>query len=176
MQDYVIAYFTGMGFDVSFMTSEDIPSCEMGCGLQIADVHHIDRRGMGGSKKKYCVEEMMGMCREEHQEFGDVRKYRSMLWWFHFIRMKERNIEIDYEKLPKDLFFEQYSDDEKLSSGYYAILIESRYVEVIHPPTQGEDGMLVQKTEVKNRRGKIVASYTSADRIETIKGLINQLI
>lgn len=43
----------------------DYMYCEA-CGTHAVDVHHLNRRGMGGSKTKDNVENLMGLCRKHH--------------------------------------------------------------------------------------------------------------
>ena len=45
---------------------EYIP-CEI-CGREAVDIHHIEPRGMGGSKNKDTIENLMGLCRECHSK------------------------------------------------------------------------------------------------------------
>lgn len=48
---------------------QDFPLCEW-CGYRKAvDVNHIIPRGMGGSKNKDYIENLVGMCRDCHQKF-----------------------------------------------------------------------------------------------------------
>jgi hypothetical protein len=63
--------FFGYGMD-SWMP------CEV-CGSTAVDVHHIEARGMGGSKTKDEIDNLMGLCRSCHIEYGDKRKYMDML-------------------------------------------------------------------------------------------------
>lgn len=46
---------------------DDRVVCEW-CGQREAvDVHHIESRGMGGSKNQDYIENLMGLCRECHE-------------------------------------------------------------------------------------------------------------
>lgn len=44
---------------------QDYIPCEI-CGARCNDVHHISARGMGGSKEKDFIENLMGLCRADH--------------------------------------------------------------------------------------------------------------
>ena len=44
---------------------QDFIPCLM-CGTKACDVHHIDRRGMGGSKNKDYIENLATLCRKCH--------------------------------------------------------------------------------------------------------------
>lgn len=56
-------------FDYSTEQPEYMP-CEI-CSNQVVDVHHIDPRRMGGSKTKDYIENLMGLCRECHNDCED---------------------------------------------------------------------------------------------------------
>ena len=45
---------------------QDFVMCEMCQQDRAVDVHHIQSRGMGGSKEKDFIEILMGLCRECH--------------------------------------------------------------------------------------------------------------
>ena len=58
---------------------QDRPLCEIkakGCQHFASDVHHIFPRGMGGSKSKDYIENLVGVCRECHNkcESGEISK------------------------------------------------------------------------------------------------------
>ncbi len=58
--------------------------CEI-CGNPAKDIHHIDSRGMGGDPKgkKDVIENLMALCRECHQEYGDVLELKEKLTEVH---------------------------------------------------------------------------------------------
>lgn len=41
--------------------------CEI-CGKEAVDIHHISPRGMGGSKNKDDIENLMALCRSHHDK------------------------------------------------------------------------------------------------------------
>lgn len=47
-----------------YFGDEFIP-CEL-CGSRSVDVHHLTAKGMGGSKTKDYIENLIGVCRECH--------------------------------------------------------------------------------------------------------------
>jgi hypothetical protein len=49
-------------------------------GKPAVDVHHIERRGMGGSKNKDYIENLMALTREEHDKYGDKEQHKQ---WLH---------------------------------------------------------------------------------------------
>jgi hypothetical protein len=44
----------------------DFVMCEFCQQDRAVDIHHLDSRGMGGSKNKDYIENLMGLCRECH--------------------------------------------------------------------------------------------------------------
>lgn len=44
---------------------QDFIPCE-NCGKRAVDVHHIEPKGMGGSKTKDNIENLIGLCRSCH--------------------------------------------------------------------------------------------------------------
>jgi len=77
MQKHTQIYLQGMGYKKT-----DFIPCEV-CGSQAVDVHHIEARGMGGSKDKDTIENLMGLCRNCHIEYGDKKQYKEFLKDIH---------------------------------------------------------------------------------------------
>lgn len=77
MRKHTKIYLKEMGFDMS-----DFIPCEI-CGKRAVDIHHIDARGMGGSKNKDVIENLMALCRRHHDMYGDKRKYKQYLKDIH---------------------------------------------------------------------------------------------
>jgi len=48
---------------------QDTPLCEWCTKSQAVDINHIEPRGMGGSKTKDYIENLVGMCRKCHNLF-----------------------------------------------------------------------------------------------------------
>ena len=59
-------------------TGEDFIPCEV-CGSKAVDIHHIHRRGMGGSVGADKIENLMAVCRFCHIEYGDKKQYFELL-------------------------------------------------------------------------------------------------
>ena len=57
---------------------EDFIPCET-CGKKAVDINHIECRGMGGSKMKDYIENLMAACRECHNKYGDKKQYIEYL-------------------------------------------------------------------------------------------------
>lgn len=62
MKKYVKIYLDYFGYDIG-----DFIQCEV-CGAKAVDIQHISPRGMGGSKTKDYIENLMAMCRKCHNE------------------------------------------------------------------------------------------------------------
>lgn len=65
----------------NYTTADFIP-CEI-CKSQAIDIHHIEARGMGGSKEKDTIENLMALCRDCHIKFGDKKQYMNYLKSIH---------------------------------------------------------------------------------------------
>lgn len=69
---------TKLYFDYFKYTIDDVILCEV-CGARAVDIHHIDCRGMGGSKTKDKIENLMAVCRKCHIEYGDKKQHIDFL-------------------------------------------------------------------------------------------------
>ena len=81
MKNHTKVYFKAFGYD----TTDWIP-CEV-CQSKAVDIHHIESRGMGGSKTADTIDNLMALCRECHVEFGDKKHYKELLIATHAMRM-----------------------------------------------------------------------------------------
>lgn len=52
-------------------------------GLPAVDINHINCRGMGGSKEKDNIENLIAVTREEHEEYGDKKEFIEFLQDIH---------------------------------------------------------------------------------------------
>ena len=77
-----MTYFNHFGYDISSF----IP-CEV-CGKVAVDIHHIEARGIGGSKEADNIENLMALCREDHLKYGDKKQYKDFLKCKHAERLK----------------------------------------------------------------------------------------
>jgi 5-methylcytosine-specific restriction endonuclease McrA len=87
MKKHTKIYLNYFGYD----TTDWIP-CEI-CGNQAVDIHHIEARGMGGGNKD-TIENLMGLCRNCHIEYGDKKQHKEMLKVVHKVKMNERNYKV----------------------------------------------------------------------------------
>lgn len=60
----------------------DFYPCEV-CGDRAVDIHHIHPRGMGGSKTKDVIDNLMALCRSCHLGYGDKKQFVKFLEEHH---------------------------------------------------------------------------------------------
>ena len=77
MKKHIKIYFDYFGYDQS-----DFIGCEV-CASQAIDIHHIECRGMGGSKQKDSIENLQALCRDCHIKYGDLKQYKDFLKEVH---------------------------------------------------------------------------------------------
>lgn len=83
LKNHTKVYLSSFGFDIS-----DFIPCEV-CENKAVDIHHIERRGIGGSKTKDTIENLMALCRKCHLEYGDKKQYKDYLIERHKKRLEE---------------------------------------------------------------------------------------
>lgn len=71
-------------------TTADFIPCEV-CGTKAVDIHHIDCRGMGGTKKEDTIENIQALCRICHIRYGDKKNYKEFLQDIHDKTIKYKN-------------------------------------------------------------------------------------
>jgi 5-methylcytosine-specific restriction endonuclease McrA len=86
MKNHTKVYLKGMGY-----TTTDFIPCEV-CQAQAQDIHHIECRGMGGSKIADTIENLMALCRKCHTEYGDKKQHKEMLTATHDHHLAKRVI------------------------------------------------------------------------------------
>jgi len=75
MKTHTKIYMDYFGFDVS-----DFIPCEV-CGAKCQDVHHVESRGMGGSHLQDRIDNLIGLCRLDHERaHGTESKYYKELF------------------------------------------------------------------------------------------------
>jgi hypothetical protein len=101
MKKHVRIYMKFFGYGIDDFIPSEIS------GARANDIHHIDCRGMGGSKEMDVIENLMALTREEHEQYGDKEQYMEFLKETHnqFItnenrnyRRKERTYEVRSDK------------------------------------------------------------------------------
>lgn len=79
---------TKIYMDYFSYTIVDFIPCEL-CGAKAVDINHIECRGMGGSKLKDSINNLMATCRECHIKYGDKTGYKEMLIQVHQGKLNE---------------------------------------------------------------------------------------
>ena len=82
MKKHTQKYMNHFGYDIS-----DFIPCEV-CGHTAVDIHHIEARGMGGTKDADVIENLQALCRQCHTKFGDQKQYKDFLKCKHAERLK----------------------------------------------------------------------------------------
>ena len=72
---------------------DDFIPCEL-CGAKGVDIHHIDCRGMGGSKEKDTIENLMALCRKCHILRGDIKNDIPFLKKIHLKKIVYRRLKL----------------------------------------------------------------------------------
>ena len=57
---------------------DDVILCEH-CSKQAVDIHHIDARGLGSSKKKDYIENLIALCRACHIKAETDKQFNNQL-------------------------------------------------------------------------------------------------
>jgi 5-methylcytosine-specific restriction endonuclease McrA len=81
MKKHTMTYLNHFGYDIS-----DFIPCEV-CGKTAIDIHHIEARGIGGSKEADNIENLMALCREDHLKYGDKKQHKEWLKEIHQERL-----------------------------------------------------------------------------------------
>jgi len=77
LKKYTKTYLDFFGYDIT-----DFVPCEI-CEAKAVDIHHIDCKGMGGSKEKDTIQNLMALCRLCHNLKGDKKQYINELKEIH---------------------------------------------------------------------------------------------
>lgn len=82
MKNHTKIYYENAGYDLS-----DFVECEV-CKNPAVDIHHINARGMGGDPqgKKDVFSNLMALCRNCHETYGDISEQKEMLQRTHNLR------------------------------------------------------------------------------------------
>ena len=71
MKKHTKIYLKYFGYDKT-----DFIACEV-CGTKAVDIHHLDSKGMGGSKTKDYIENLIAVCRDCHNECHDSLEFNN---------------------------------------------------------------------------------------------------
>jgi 5-methylcytosine-specific restriction endonuclease McrA len=86
MKNHTKVYFKAFGYDTNSWIG-----CEV-CGATAVDIHHIESRGMGGSKHADTIENLMALCRTCHTAYGDIKEHKERLQATHNHHLAKRVI------------------------------------------------------------------------------------
>jgi len=78
MKKHTKIYLNHFKYDIS-----DTIYCEV-CNAVAVDIHHIESRGMGGSKFADTIENLQALCRSCHIEYGDKKQHKEYLKGIHY--------------------------------------------------------------------------------------------
>ena len=88
MKNYTKIYLDFFGYDIG-----DFIACEV-CGDRAVDINHIERKGMGGSKTKDYIENLIALCRSCHLKAdfgsGETKLTKEYLKEIHDKNVKNR--------------------------------------------------------------------------------------
>ena len=83
MKNYTKLYLKHFNYDET-----DFIPCEI-CHLKSIDIHHIEARGMGGTKKEEDILNLMALCRFCHVTFGDKKQFKEYLKKIHMKKLSD---------------------------------------------------------------------------------------
>lgn len=67
------------------------------------ELHHIQARGMGGTKKPDRVENLMSLCVDCHKSKGDLKQWKSWLFKVHLKTMEEHGVKFYREWIEEQI-------------------------------------------------------------------------
>lgn len=85
MKPHTRLYLDTFGYDESDWIKCELPECQK----QANDIHHIECRGMGGTKKPECIENLIAMCREHHVLLGDKKQHKERIMRVHLFNLSK---------------------------------------------------------------------------------------
>lgn len=77
MKKYKKVYIDYFGYDVT-----DYIGCEI-CKKPSVDIHHLIAKGMGGSKTKDYIENLIAVCRECHVKCHSSKAFNNLAKTIH---------------------------------------------------------------------------------------------
>ncbi len=81
MKKHTKIYLKHYGYDET-----DFIGCEV-CGRQAVDIHHMDAKGMGGSKTKDYIENLIAVCRSCHEYCHDSTDFNNKAKEIHLSKL-----------------------------------------------------------------------------------------
>lgn len=101
MKKHIKIYHDALGIPLSDDCKAERIS-ELGGGVG-TDLHHIERRGMGGSKSLDRIENIIALTNSQHRKYGDKKQYKRMLFVAHRDFLISRGVEFDVEWLNEQI-------------------------------------------------------------------------
>jgi RNA processing factor Prp31 len=83
MKPYILLYHKHFNIGLGEYIKCEIPEC----GAVAQDIHHIERRGMGGTNKPENIENLMALCRYHHDLLGDRKQFKAYLKEIHLKKL-----------------------------------------------------------------------------------------
>ena len=83
MKKHVKTYLDYFGYN----TIDFIP-CEV-CGCKAVDIHHLEPKGMGGSKTKDFIENLIALCRKHHEYCHNSKEFNNECKELHKKNLKK---------------------------------------------------------------------------------------
>ena len=75
MKKHVKIYLDHFGYG-----EQDFIPCEnLNCGCLAVDIHHLSKRGMGGSKEKDNIENLAALCRKCHEKSDNNKEFNEII-------------------------------------------------------------------------------------------------
>ena len=96
LKQHIKIYLDAFGYDETDYIPSEI-------GGKAVDIHHIVSRGMGGTKEKDRIENLMALTREQHLKYGDKKIYMKMLLTTHWCFLERHGVEFDREYLRNEI-------------------------------------------------------------------------
>lgn len=84
MQRHTKIYLQFFGY-----SEQDFIECSI-CGKRSVDIHHILQKGMGGSKTKDYIENLIALCRTCHNDCHENKYKKSFLFNLQKQKINER--------------------------------------------------------------------------------------
>ena len=72
-----------------YLDESDYIGCEMNCGTEAVDIHHIQARGMGGSKFMDYIENLIALCRDCHNMAETDKQFNTYCRIQHLEKIKK---------------------------------------------------------------------------------------
>ncbi len=81
MRKHTKIYLDHYGYDET-----DFIPCEI-CGAKAVDIHHIEAKGMGGSKTKDYIENLIAVCRDCHVKCHSNKAFNNRAKEIHLDKL-----------------------------------------------------------------------------------------